>query len=377
MKNARRLGPALLLVLLLPVLSAAQDSTSIAFQRARNLQRGINTSMWFAQSGNYSVEHLETFTTPQDIALIHSMGFDHIRLSVDPGPLEPWVDTGIPTPFLDQLDRVVRIMLADHLSVIIDIHPSDEFKATLFHGSESVQNFAKLWSALAAHFAPVDPDHIFFEILNEPEQNDLDRWMSVQATVAAAIRRAAPRNTIIATSFHYSGIPDLLQLEPLPDPNIIYTFHDYDPMAFTHQGATWTMPEVRPERGIPYPSTPENIAPKLDEEPTLLGQLFLDNYGWDRWDAARVENEVSYAEKWSQLHHVPVYCGEFGAFRDYAPPASRAQWIHDMRVALETNHIGWAMWDYQANFGIVSKANGVTTPNLDVLEALGLHAPQP
>ncbi len=377
MKTARRSLPAFLLVLFLPVLSvAAQDQTSLAFERAQQLQHGINTSLWFAQSRDYSVEYLQTFTTPQDIALIQSMGFDHIRLSIDPEPLMPWLYSGKPTPFLDQLDKAVRTMLDNHLSVIIDIHPSDEFKAQLFQGTEGVGRFIQLWHALAAHYAPVDPDHIYFEILNEPEQNDPYRWMGIQATLAAVIRHAAPQNTIIATAAHYSGIPDLLMLEPLADSNVIYTFHDYEPFPFTHQGATWTMPEVRPEHGIPYPSTPENIAPLLSQEPTLEGQFFLDQYGWSRWDAARIDNYVSFAEKWSQLHHVPVYCGEFGSYGLVAPPASRVQWLHDMRVALEANHIGWAMWDYQTPFGVVSKANGVTTPNLDVLKALGLHAPQ-
>ncbi len=377
MKTSRRFLPSLLCLLLLPVLSAAaQDPTAIAFQRARNLQHGINTSLWFAQMGHYSPEYLETFTTPQDLALIHSMGFDHIRLSIDPDPLEPWVYTGKPTPFLNELDRVVHTALDDHLSVIVDIHPSDEFKASLFQGSDGVGRFIAVWHALAAHYAPYDPDHVFFEIMNEPEQSDPYRWMGVQATVAAAIRHAAPQNTIIATSAHYSGVPDLLLLQPLADPNVIYTFHDYEPFPFTHQGATWTSPEVRPERGIPYPSTPENVAPKLSEEPTLEGQLFLDQYGWDRWDAERIDEYVGFAEKWSQLHHVPVYCGEFGSYGLVAPPESRVQWIHDMRVALEKHNIGWAMWDYQTPFGVVSKANGVTTPDLDVLKALGLHAPQ-
>ncbi len=377
MKTARRSLPAFLLVLFLPVLSvAAQDQTSLAFERAQQLQHGINTSLWFAQSRDYSVEYLQTFTTPQDIALIQSMGFDHIRLSIDPEPLMPWLYSGKPTPFLDQLDKAVRTMLDNHLSVIIDIHPSDEFKAQLFQGTEGVGRFIQLWHALAAHYAPVDPDHIYFEILNEPEQNDPYRWMGIQATLAAVIRHAAPQNTIIATAAHYSGIPDLLMLEPLADSNVIYTFHDYEPFPFTHQGATWTMPEVRPEHGIPYPSTPENIAPLLSEEPTLEGQFFLDQYGWSRWDETRLEDYAGFAEKWSQLHHVPVYCGEFGSYGLVAPPASRVQWLHDMRVALEANHIGWAMWDYQTPFGVVSKANGVTTPDIDVLKALGLHAPQ-
>ena len=373
-----RLAAPLVAFLLAVASSAGQQTPSLAFQRAQHLQHGINTSEWFAQApGNdYSVQRLETYTTPADIALIEKMGFDHCRLSIDAGPLVAWEQAGTETPFMSELDRVVKDMLDHHLSVIIDIHPTSEFKATLFQGMDGVNDFAALWRRVAAHFAPVDPEHIFFEILNEPEQNDPYRWQGIQATIVQAIREVAPENTIIASGAHWSGLQDLLVLEPLSDKNVIYTFHDYEPFPFTHQGATWTDPRVRPERGIPYPSTPENVAPRLDEESTLAGQFFLDQYGEDRWDAARVENSIAYAAKWSHLHHAPVSCGEFGVYREYAPPAARARWLHDMRVALEKDHIGWAMWDYQGGFSVVTKSGGMTTPNADVLRALGLHAPQ-
>ena len=376
---------ALLAVSLVPLLSAAQNpgtenpQSSIAFERAQHLQHGINTSTWFSQANDYSVQRLQSFTTANDIALIAKMGFDHCRLSIDGDQLMTWFytqrDAHQTTGFMTELDRAVKIMLADHLSVIIDIHPTSQFKAELFQGNGGVGNFVDLWRALAQHVAATDPEHIFFEIMNEPEQQDPYRWQGIQAQVVAAIRQVAPRNTIIASGAHWSGLPDLLVLDPLAENNIIYTFHDYEPFPFTHQGATWANPEVRTERAIPYPSTPENIAPKLDLEPSLAGQYFLDEYGENRWDAARMENSIEFAAKWSALHHAPVYCGEFGVFRDYAPPAARAQWLHDMRVAMEKNHIGWAMWDYQGGFSVVTKSNGATTPDQDVLTALGLHMP--
>ncbi len=377
MRNRRRCLAALLIALLVPLVSVAQSST--AFERAQHLQHGINTSMWFAQANDYSEHRLQTFTTPDDIALIAKMGFDHCRLSIDGDQLMTWFyterDVHHSTGFMDELDRVVKTMLDDHLSVIIDVHPTSQFKAELFQGSGGVGNFVDLWRAVAQHFAVSDPEHVFFEIMNEPEQSDPYRWQGIQAQVVEAIRQVAPHNTIIASGAHWSGLSDLLVLEPLRDDNIIYTFHDYEPFAFTHQGATWANAEVRPERGIPYPSTPENIAPKLDQQLNLSGQYFLDQYGEDRWDAARVENSIEFAAKWSTLHHVPVYCGEFGVFEDYAPAPARAQWLHDMRIAMEKNHIGWAIWDYQGGFSVVTKSNGATTPNADVLAALGLHMP--
>ncbi len=359
--------------LLIPSQTSAQQTDNLAFQRAQHLRHGINTSIWFAQSSDYSVQRLRTFTTADDVRLIHHLGFDHIRISIDPDPLLAWQrkqDNGI--AFVGELDTIVNVALQQKLAVIIDIHPQSRYKQSLLQGEDSVKRFAMLWDALATHFAPLDPGYIFFEIMNEPEQPDTYRWQGIQSFIAQQIRTAAPNNTIIACGAHWSGLDDLLPLEPLALPNIIYTFHDYEPFAFTHQGATWTDPAVQPLRNVPYPSTPENVAKNFEQEPTLAGQFFVQQYGLARWDAHRIDVTLSFAEQWSQLHHAPVYVGEFGVHRPYADPTMRAQWIRDMRTMMEKHHLGWAMWDYQDNFGAVTKKDGQTIPDPLVIEALGL-----
>jgi endoglucanase len=354
--------------------SAAQSGDTVAFHRAQHLQHGINTSMWFAQSsGNYSVERLRSFTTTEDIALIHQLGFDHVRLSIDPDPLLPWLrNPDGTTPFMAELDRAIKAMLDQQLAVVIDIHPASNYKAQLLRGTDGVDHFAGLWRALAKHLSSTNPDLVFFEIMNEPEQDDPYRWQGIESFVAEQIRQAAPNHTIIAAGARWSGLEDLMMLEPIALPNVIYTFHDYEPFPFTHQGATWTSPQVLPLRSVPYPSTPEAVQPNINQEPTLAGQFWMEQYGLNRWDAQRVDATISFAEKWSALHHAPVYCGEFGVLRDYAELAMRAQWIHDMRTAFEKHKIGWAMWDYQENFSVVSKKDGKTVPDPAIVKALGL-----
>ena len=73
---------ALLMVLLATFqISFAQ---SPAFERAASLQHGINLSGWFASSGDLSQQHFDTFTNEADLKLIHEMGFDSVRLGVEP-----------------------------------------------------------------------------------------------------------------------------------------------------------------------------------------------------------------------------------------------------------------------------------------------------
>jgi endoglucanase len=167
----------LLATLLFPALfissqtRAQQQANDLAFQRAQHLRRGINTSEWFAQSSDYSVQRLRTFTTADDIRLIHHLGFDHIRISIDVDPLLAWQrkqDNGI--AFVGELDAIVKLAIQEKLAVIIDIHPQSRYKQSLLQGEEPVQRFAMLWRSLATHFASFDPDYVFFEIMNEPEQ---------------------------------------------------------------------------------------------------------------------------------------------------------------------------------------------------------------
>ena len=70
---------------------------------------------------------------------------------------------------------------------------------------------------------------------------------------------------------------------------------------------------------------------------------------------------------------MPLICNEFGAYRDLRRSGSRANWIHDVRTALEADGIGWAMWDYRGGFGVVTQA-GRPAAQVDgaVVGALGL-----
>ncbi len=370
----RTLANTLLCLLLCSFAAAQAQPDSIAAQRARLLHRGVNASMWFAQAKDYSPDRLRSYTTADDMALMYTMGFDHVRLSVDGDELLRGAPANaLNATFLSELDFAVHTMLKDGLRVIVDVHPSDDFKRRLRTDNAAVARFCALWSALAGHYASTDPDKVFFEVLNEPEFENEQQWAAVQMRAIAAIRHAAPHHTIIATARRYSGLQDLLTLQPVADTNVIYTFHDYEPFAFTHQGATWANDQVKPLRGVPYPSSPEDVAPIVSQEQQLADQYWITQYGLDRWDSARIQSELSFAAKWGALHHVPVYCGEFGVYQRFSDPAMRAAWLRDMRMALEAAGIGWAVWDYQGGFAVVTKTSDKATPDPAIANALGLQ----
>ncbi len=350
-----------------------QQGTALAFERAEHLQRGVNLSMWWAQTGDHSAEHIKSYTTPADFALIKSLGFDHVRLSIDPEPLIADKKLGtLRAERLGWLDTSVQQILAGGLNVILDIHPEQNWKDEVAKGDDGPQQFYAFWSAFAGHYAATDPNRVFFEVMNEPNVSDWYRWQGIQAGAVERIRQVAPRHTLIATAASWGALDALLELEPVRDENVLYTFHYYSPFWFTHQGASWGSQEWVTLRGVPYPSTPENIQAVLGEEADPRARLNLERYGFDRWNASRIGMEFAAVAAWAQKRGVPLYLGEFGVFRDYADPAMRHTWISDVRTAAESKHIGWCMWDYQANFGLVTKGASGTVVDDGVLQALGL-----
>jgi hypothetical protein len=354
--------------------STAKPLASVPASRFDRLRRGINLSHWFAQSptGKYERERLTTYMTAADIDLIERMGFEHARLTLEPDPLfNQSQPDHLNAEYLVLLDSAVQMLLERGLAVIIDVHPSGDFKQKL--GTErGIEAFVDFWHSLAAHYANTDPERVFFEVLNEPEMSDGYRWYGVQASLIAGIRSATPRHTIIATGHGWSAVDTVVPLQPFSDGNIVYNFHYYEPHIFTHQGATWGSELWHHLPRVHYPSHPgadeELIKALLD----YSQKLELVRYDQNRWSRERIDSEIGLVAAWAAEHNVRVTCNEFGVYRQYADPKERIAWLNDVRLSLEAHGMGWTMWDYAGGFGVATGEPGKRVPDQQVLKALGL-----
>jgi endoglucanase len=376
---ARLIGTAIVILTFAVLPTFAQD-TSLAHRRAQHLRRGINLSEWFAQvydPRGYTKEHFETWNTAADTILIKQMGFDHVRLSVNPQPMFHHGQADkLPPEYLAYLDNAVQMILAQNLAVIIDVHPDSDFKEKLVKDDSFVEQFEDFWRAMARHYSNTNPDMVFFEILNEPEFRDRYRWAGVQSRLAMAIREGAPQHTIIAAGANWSSENDLLFMEPQFDSNIIYNFHFYDPHIFSHQGATWSTNFQHYLNNLPYPSTPENMQANAAQVPDAVNRLSVIQYGLDRWNRDRMDALIAQAAAWAKRWNVPLTCNEFGVYRRTADPQARARWLSDLHSVLEKYEIGWAMWDYSGGFAVVIKTKDQpAAPDEITIKALGLKVP--
>ena len=372
-----RLLSRLALVLVICFASASSIHAApddLAFRRAALLQKGINLSGWFASTDDLSKQHTDSYTTSADLRLIHDNGFTFVRIGIDPAALmEHGLKSKESADLMYRLDLGVTEALQAGLAVEICVFPTDAWK----HGLETqrgVDNFLMLWRFLAQHFATKDADHILLELMNEPELSDPYRWMGIQAATVDAIRKIDAAHTIVATAARYSGLEDLLKVQPVKDTNVIYNFHFYEPFPFTHQGASWGSTEWNYFQSIPYPATADTLKNALTtiQDDSARYMLFL--YGAGGWNAQAVVARLQFARDWADEHHVPIICDEFGAYREKAPSDSRIRYIHDVRTALERLQIGWAMWDYRGDFGLVTREGPRSIVDPAVADALGLHS---
>ena len=315
--------------------------------------------------------------TDADLKLMNDMGVLGVRLVISPTFFyQVNAPTTLNPDMIGYLDKAVDRILAANLAVVIDMHDQD--KSAWENNTQYVDGFMAFWQTLAQRYANRDPDRVIFEFLNEPVfDNRADDWAKIQQRWVKAMRQVVPNHTFIVTGNGWGGIDGLQKLQPLSDKNLVYSYHFYDPMEFTHQGATWAGPGLEPLKGLPYPATPERCKDLLAKttDAGLKQHIKIFCYGYI--NASKLKNRIAEAADWGKANNVPLWMGEFGVYCPNAPTDDRAKWIADVRKAAESFNIGWSVWGYDECFGLQRKllADGKVKIDTDVAKALGLNVP--
>ena len=330
---------------LLPVAAQSNDVPASILSR---LDRGVNVTRWFCYLADpKDTTHFETYFKEADFAQLKTLGVHHVRLCVSP---EAAYDAGKPNAAtMPHLDRALG-RLADHdLAVLLDLHDNGQLKLDSTGDGDA---FVAWWKAVATRYRGKNEGGMAFELLNEPvfEKNP-EAWWSLQKRAVAAIRGVDPKRTIVVTGTGYGGIEPLTKLPVLPQRNLVYSFHCYDPFWFTHQGATWAGEAPKEIKGLEFPANPANVEAVASKMSKPYDDWIRD-YGRQKPDAAWLLGRLKVATDWGAAHGVPVLMGEFGAYPPVAPPDSRARWFGAMRAAIATLRVNNCLWGYDDGFGL-------------------------
>ena len=353
---------------------AAAVVTDVPVRRLERLTTGANVCRWFRFPRNESAEHFGNYIDDAEAQMMARMGLKHVRLCVAPRVIMEAASGAVREDRAEFLEAAVRRFQRAGLLVMVDIHNEDR-AAEL--NSDWQNAFVHFWGALAARLSKFDPELTMLEIINEPVfAKREEEWNMLNSRLAAAIRQNAPQHSIVTSGPNWGGIDGLKKLELLPDRNVVYSFHCYDPFPFTHQGATWSSEAVKPLRGVPYPSSPEAVAPLLPALASHPGsKSMVEKYGRDCWNNVKLAARFRQGIEWGAQNHVPLYCGEFGVYPAYAKPEHRANWFRDFGQVLAENKIGWAVWGWDEGFGLNRRqAGGMPVVDHVVAQALGLKA---
>jgi endoglucanase len=348
------------------------SSSGVPQSRLNRLAKGANVCRWFRASRR-SGQDRENYVTESEAGLMKQMGLTHVRLCLQPKVVMDQTSGAVREEVAGSVDKAIERFHRAGLLVLIDLHNEDRPSEL---NPAWQQAFVRFWGDLAGGLKHFDPEMTVFEIINEPVFSGREaEWNPFNKQLAEAIRNRAPDHTIMTSGANWGGIDGLKKLTLLEDPNVVYSFHCYDPFPFTHQGATWAGPDVKPLRGVPYPSTPEAVAPLLPDLEQFPGsRKMVENYGKQSWNKAKLAARFKQGIEWGLKNKVPLYCGEFGVFPPYAKPEHRANWFRDFGQVLSENQIGWAVWGWDEGFGLDRKyVDGKPMVDRTVAVALGLN----
>lgn len=331
-------------------------------------KNGVNLGGWVSQS-NYEKEHLENFITESDIERIASWGCDHVRLPFDYNIILN-DDNTVSADAFKYLDRCVGWCEKYGLNIILDLHKTlgysfdkGECESGFFDDKKYQEIFMTMWREIAAHYAD-KADHVAFELLNEiTDRKYAMPWNSIAARTVREIRSVAPDNFILIGGIYNNSIFGLTLLDKPCDEKIVFNFHYYNPLVFTHQKAPW-VDMMKPDCEVNYPDTKAVYCEKTLENLGTDHAQPLSGFGGEMIDASYMEWEMAVAKEVSEKLDVPVYCGEYGVI-DRVPDDTLLRWYSDVSSVFNKLDIGRAAWTYRRkDFGITDPCRENILPDI-------------
>ncbi len=338
------------ILLLLAVLIGLSSMPSMA---AIRLHRGVNISHWLSQSGTRGPQRAAYFTE-EDVAFIAAQGFDHIRIPIDEEQMFTPGGEKEPEAFA-LLHNALQWCHKHKLRAVVDLHilRSHHFNAAekpLFTEEKAQEAFYECWRKISGELKKYSTKWVAYKLMNEPVADEAETWNIIVNRCAAVVRELEPKRTLIIGSNKWQSYNTVKELRlPENDPNILISFHYYNPFQLTHYKASWT-DQKDYTGGIHYPGP---LATEADMK--ALPEALAKKYHWmttQPWDKEKMGKHFDEVLEVAKRYGLQVYCGEYGCINS-APEADRNRWFSDMDELFEEKGIARTVWDYKGGFGII------------------------
>ena len=294
-------------------------------------------------------------TTENDLKWMRDWGFDFVRIPMAYPRYLKFDRTRDITKdevcnynesVLEEVDNLIELCHKYGLHVSLNLHRAPGYcinagfhePFNLWKDSEAQQAFAAHWGMWAKRYKNISPGKLSFDLLNEPayieDMNDQfarkvalpgETYRKVAEMAVNAIRKESPNRLIIADGNNVGNniTPELFDLD------IAQSCRGYYPHYVSHYQASWVWKD--PSQA-PVPVWPGTIDGKYFSRKNLE-----DLY--QPWIEA-VEKGIG------------VHCGECGCYNK-TPHNVFLAWFEDVLSILTAAGIGYALWNFRGDFGIL------------------------
>jgi endoglucanase len=294
-------------------------------------------------------------TTEDDLRWMTDWGFDFVRLPIAyPGYLD--FDRSkqitkddfykIDEKVVGEIEQLVYMAQKHNLHVSVNLHRAPGYcinagfyePFNLWKDKEAQDAFNFHWGMWAKRFKNISRERISFDLLNEPafreDMNDQfskssalpgDLYRRVAEGAVKAIRAENPNHLIIADGNNVGSdvTPELFDLK------VGQSCRGYFPHYISHYQAPWVWKD--PSKA-PAPAWPGTYDGKTYDR-ALLEELYKP------W--------IESVNKGGGVH-----CGECGCWKK-TPHDIFLAWFGDVTDILAQNGIGYALWNFRGDFGIL------------------------
>lgn len=313
--------------------------------------RGFNLLDFFSPDPSHSRRR----TTEENFKWMEDWGFDFVRIpmaypyyldidrSANISPEDVYkIDEGR----VDEIDRLVSMAHKHGMHVSLNLHRAPGYCVNagfhepfnLWQDQKALDAFCFHWNMWAKRYKDVSPKKISFDLLNEPslreDMNDQhsdrsavpgDLYRKLAIAASDAIRKENPKHLIIADGNNVGN----QVIAEITDLNIAQSCRGYNPGIISHYKAPWANKDID---SLPEPKWPGQVGDRY------LSRTLLEEYYKPWIDLAK--------------SGVGVHCGECGCWNK-TPHQVFLSWFTDVVDILSTNKIGFAVWEFIGDFGII------------------------
>ncbi len=294
-------------------------------------------------------------TTEEDFKWMADWGFDFVRIPMAyPSYLDIDRDKDI-TPdevyklneeALERVDQLIYLAHKYNLHVSINLHRAPGYcinagfhePYNLWKDQKAQEAFYWHWQMWANRYKDISRQKISFDLLNEPAMiDDMNNQHAAKLIVpgelygeivekaARAIWKANPDHLVIADG-NQVGSKVIPEIAHLP---IGQSCRGYYPGVISHYKAPWAMKDIDNLPTLKYPGQ--------------VGDEYLSREMLEKFYAPWIELVKS---------GTGVHCGECGCYNK-TPHEIFLAWFGDVVDILSSNGIGFALWNFRGDFGIL------------------------